>query len=88
MVSEHGRLPVRARTSTRRHARSCCWCCFIFRRFFTQPVVAWAMLNLSLLLDGHVDDRSELRGDRDEARQRADRGAGLFARVLHLAGDL
>ena len=36
---------------------------------------------------GAVDDRSEFRRDRHQARQRADRGAGVSAGVFHLAGD-
>ena len=56
--------------------------------FSTQPAVAWAIFNLALLVDGPVDDRSELRGDRRQARQRADRGPGVLARLLHLAGHV
>ena len=28
------------------------WCSFLFRRFFVQPIVAWTLLNLSLLVMG------------------------------------
>ncbi len=61
---------------------------FVFRKFFTQPVVAWLMLVGSLATDGLLDDGYELRRHRDQARQRADRRHGVSAGVLHLAGDL
>ena len=57
----------------------------IFRRFFTEPLVAWACSTwpCSSRL-GH--DRLRTSAHRHQARQRADRDADLLGRLLHLAG--
>ena len=59
---------------TRRLAGRCLACCSVFRRFFVAAGRGLDDVEPGAAAHGHVDDRPELRGDRHQARQRADRG--------------
>jgi hypothetical protein len=52
----------------------CCSCSAVLR----QAVVAWSLLNLSLLLMGLSMTDPNFAGDRHQAGQRADRGDGVL----------
>ena len=76
------------RWSTRVGTTSLLVVLFVFRACFVKPAVAWIDLEPDAAVPGAVAARSELLRDRRQAGQRADRGAGVPAGVLHLAGDL
>ncbi len=70
-------------------ARRPCWsCCIVFRVVVREAGGRLDDLEPDAAVPRPVDARSELLRDRRQAGQRADRGAGVPAGVLHLAGDV